>query len=82
MDSREFIPVEIIIGFLNFATCLISGKLLHSPEPILNAANGNCFSKSAAWIENGVLKKIIFFFYNIFVIFYVGLMTIHIFSLN
>ena len=38
IDFKEFIPVEIIVGFLNFAVCSINGRLLHSPEPILKAS--------------------------------------------
>ena len=34
---KLFIPVLKIIGFLNLDISSINGKLLHSPEPILNA---------------------------------------------
>lgn len=65
IDAKEFIPVEMIVGFLNLATCSMSGKLLHSPEPIFIALTDIFFNKSAACIEKGVLKKIIFFFFTI-----------------
>ena len=53
-------PVLKIIGFLNLQTYLISSKLFHSPDPILNAGTSNFISLSTAAFENGVLIKIFF----------------------
>ena len=54
-------PVLKIIGFLNLQTYLISSKLFHSPDPILNAGTQNFTNLSTAAFENGVLMKIFFF---------------------
>ena len=57
-----FIPVLNKIGFLNFKIYSIKGKLLHSPDPILNASTPNLLRLNAASLEKGVLRKIIPFF--------------------
>ena len=49
-------PVLRIIGFPKLAMCSINGKLLHSPEPILNAGTPISFKKLEADLENGVLR--------------------------
>ena len=54
IDPMECIPVDIIIGLLNLAICLIRGILSASPEPILKAGISISCKKSAALLENGV----------------------------
>ena len=52
----SFMPVLKIMGFLYFDIKSIRGKLLHSPEPILNPLTPILNKFSAAFFENGVLK--------------------------
>ena len=47
-DFKLFIPVLTIIGFLNLLIYFISGKLLHSPEPILKILTLFLFNHFAA----------------------------------
>ena len=62
--TEEFIPVEIIVGFLNFAVCSINGRLLHSPEPILSF-NRNFLTNQLLEQKMGT-KKLFLFYRNIF----------------
>ena len=58
--SIEFIPVLIIIGFLNLQIYLINSRLLHSPEPTLKAGILNLTNLSTAALQKGVLIKTFF----------------------
>ena len=53
----SFIPVDNIIGFLKLATWFRSGRLLHSPDPILKSSTPKLFNLSAPSLLKGVEKN-------------------------
>ena len=55
IDAISFIPVLKKIGFLNLQIYSTRGKLLHSPDPILNAGTPILNNFFAASLEKGVL---------------------------
>ena len=56
ISDKVLIPVEIIIGSLNFAISFRVGISVISPEPILKAFTSIFNNSKAAFNENGVHK--------------------------
>ena len=57
ISSGVDMPVEMIIGLPLRAMCRCSGRLVSSPEPVLNTGTPSVSRKSAASRENGVDRK-------------------------